>query len=119
MIGDTAWMVQPQKLLRYKAGVSSGAATPQSIPTCMDTCSAPWLFLRPRPLNQEGPLRRMVGATATVSTLVTVDGQPYRPTLAGKGGLRRGLPCLPSRLSMRAVSSPARSCVSDLRPWGT
>jgi hypothetical protein len=34
----------------------------------------------------------MVGATAMVSTLVTVVGQPKTPTLAGKGGFRRGLP---------------------------
>ena len=59
----------------------------------------------------------MVGATATVSTLVTVDGQPYRPTFAGKGGLRRGLPCLPSKLSIRAVSSPAaHRCFSQAPP---
>lgn len=36
--------------------------------------------------------RRMVGDTAMVSTLVTVVGQPKTPTLAGKGGFRRGLP---------------------------
>ena len=36
--------------------------------------------------------RRMVGDTAMVSTLVTVVGQPNTPTLAGKGGFRRGLP---------------------------
>ena len=35
----------------------------------------------------------MVGETAMVSTLVTVVGHPKTPTLAGKGGLRRGLPC--------------------------
>ena len=34
-------------------------------------------------------------------------GASQRPTLAGKGGLRRGLPALPSKLSIRAVSSPA------------
>lgn len=34
----------------------------------------------------------MVGDTAMVSTLVTVVGQPNTPTLAGKGGFRRGLP---------------------------
>jgi hypothetical protein len=50
--------------------------------------------------------RQMVGATAMVSTLATVVGQPKRPTSAGKGGLSRGLPCLPSRLSISAVSSP-------------
>lgn len=48
----------------------------------------------------------MVGATATVSTLVTVVGQPKSPILAGKGGFNLGLPCLPSRLSISAVSSP-------------
>ena len=31
------------------------------------------------------------------STLLTVVGQPYRPTLAGNGGFRRGWPFLPSR----------------------
>lgn len=52
----------------------------------------PALFLRPKEENHSGPRLRMVGDTATVSTLVTVEGQPYRPTLAGNGGLRRGLP---------------------------
>ena len=64
------------------------------------------MFLRPKDANHSGPLRRMVGATATVSTLVTVVGQPYRPTLAGNGGFSLGFPCLPSKLSMSAVSSP-------------
>ena len=67
----------------------------------------PALFLRPNDANHSGPRRRMVGATATVSTLVTVVGQPYRPTLAGKGGFSLGFPCFPSKLSMSAVSSPA------------
>lgn len=66
----------------------------------------PWLFLRPKDENHSGDLRKMVGATATVSTFVTVDGQPYRPTFAGNGGLSLGFPCFPSRLSIRAVSSP-------------
>ena len=52
----------------------------------------PRLFSLPKELNQEAPLRRMVGDTAMVSTLVTVVGQPKTPTLAGNGGLRRGLP---------------------------
>ena len=34
----------------------------------------------------------MSGATATVSTLVTVVGQPNTPTSAGNGGFNRGLP---------------------------
>mmetsp|Transcript_13075 Transcript_13075/g.19573 ORF Transcript_13075/g.19573 Transcript_13075/m.19573 type:complete len:207 (+) Transcript_13075:399-1019(+) len=56
--------------------------------------------------NQSAPLRRIVGATATVSTLVTVVGHPYSPTFAGNGGLSLGFPVLPSRLSIRPVSSP-------------
>jgi len=32
----------------------------------------------------------MVGQTATVSTLVTVDGQPNKPAFAGNGGLILG-----------------------------
>lgn len=59
----------------------------------MQNSLVPLLFLRPIDANHSGPRRRMVGATATVSTLVTVEGQPYRPTLAGNGGFRRGLPC--------------------------
>ena len=39
----------------------------------------------------------MVGTTATVSTFVTVVGQPYKPAFAGKGGFIRGLPDLPSK----------------------
>eukprot|EP00951_Prasinocladus_malaysianus_P012311 scaffold91690_cov19-Prasinocladus_malaysianus.AAC.1 len=42
----------------------------------MQKSLVPALFLRPKLENQSGPRRRMVGATATVSTLVTVDGQP-------------------------------------------
>jgi hypothetical protein len=47
-----------------------------------------------------------VGTTATVSTLVTVVGHPYNPALAGKGGFILGRPGFPSRLSIRADSSP-------------
>lgn len=60
---------------------------------------------RNRP-HQSPPRRQIVGATATVSTLATVEGQPYSPQLAGNGGFRRGLPGLPSRLSISPVSSP-------------
>merc|ERR1719414_700350 len=61
---------------------------------------------RPKPANQSPPRRQIVGATAIVSTLFTVVGQPKTPTSAGKGGFKRGLPALPSRDSMRDVSSP-------------
>src|SRR5882762_3743942 len=65
----------------------------------------PSFFFRPNPANQLAPRRQIVGATATVSTLATVLGQPNRPTSAGKGGFNRGFPCFPSILSIRAVSS--------------
>ena len=89
--------------------ILSSSSTVQGLFTCplIQNSLVPWLFLRPNWVNHSGPLRRMVGATATVSTFVTVEGQPYRPTLAGKGGLSRGLPCFPSRDSIKAVSSPA------------
>ena len=88
----------------------SSSSTVQGRLTCplMQYSLVPWLFLRPNEVNHSGPLRKIVGDTATVSTLVTVDGQPYRPTLAGKGGFSLGLPCLPSKDSIRAVSSPVQ-----------
>eukprot|EP00955_Chlamydomonas_euryale_P077147 362866-Chlamydomonas_euryale.AAC.18 len=72
----------------------------------MQNSLVPALPFRPRLENQSGPRRRMVGDTATVSTFVTVVGHPYKPTAAGKGGFSRGFPCLPSRDSIIAVSSP-------------
>ena len=72
----------------------------------MQNSLVPAFFGRPSAENHAAPRRRMVGATAMLSTLFTVVGQPYRPTAAGKGGFRRGMPFLPSRLSISAVSSP-------------
>ena len=48
----------------------------------------------------------MSGITATVSTFDTVVGHPNKPISEGNGGLSLGFPCLPSRLSINAVSSP-------------
>ena len=42
----------------------------------MQKILVPVLFGRPMPANQAAPRRRMVGATAIVSTLLTVVGQP-------------------------------------------
>jgi hypothetical protein len=42
----------------------------------MQNSLVPLLFFRPMDANHSGPRRRMVGDTATVSTLVTVLGQP-------------------------------------------
>ncbi len=76
--------------------------------TCpeMQKSLVPAFPLRPNEANQLAPRRKMVGATATVSTFVTVVGQPYRPTFAGNGGFNRGLPGLPSSDSNKPVSSP-------------
>lgn len=66
----------------------------------------PRLFGRPKEENQEAPLLIIVGQTATVSTLVTVVGQLKTPLFAGNGGLRRGFPGFPYKLSIKPVYSP-------------
>ena len=48
----------------------------------------------------------MAGTEAKLCVLLMVVGLPYRPKFAGNGGLKRGLPCLPSSESSNAVSSP-------------
>ena len=49
-------------------------------------------------------MSRMWGALAIVSALLMTVGPPYSPTTAGKGGLMRGTPRLPSSDSMSADS---------------
>src|SRR4051812_30770236 len=66
----------------------------------------PEFFGRPKETNQLALRRSIVGTTAIVSTLLTVVGHPNTPILAGKGGLSLGLPDLPSKLSIKEVSSP-------------
>ena len=89
-------------------GILISSSTTQGLFTCplMQNNLVPWFRSRPKLENQLEPRRQMVGETATVSTFATVVGQPKRPTSAGKGGFRRGLPCLPSSDSIKAVSSP-------------
>ena len=61
----------------------------------------------PIAVYESAPLSNSHGRLDSVSTLLTIVGWPYRPMAAGKnGGLSRGIPRLPSRLSMSAVSSP-------------
>ena len=50
----------------------------------------PVFFGFPRLENQLAPLLKIVGATAIVSTLVTVEGHPYKPAPAGNGGYKLG-----------------------------
>ena len=47
---------------------------------------------RPNWANQSAPLLQIAGATAIVSTLLTVVGHPKAPMAAGNGGFRRGFP---------------------------
>ena len=76
--------------------------------TCPDTPNnrVPPLPSVPRPAYQAAPLVMIWGRLARVSTLLTTVGPPNRPTTAGKGGLIRGWPRLPSRDSSMPVSSP-------------
>ena len=66
----------------------------------------PVFFGLPKDANHFPPRLKIVGTTAIVSTLLTIVGQPYKPTSAGNGGLSLGWPLFPSMLSNKAVSSP-------------
>ena len=46
------------------------------------------------------------GTAAIDSTLFTTVGFAHNPEIAGNGGLIRGFPLLPSKDSIKAVSSP-------------
>ena len=46
----------------------------------------PVFFGLPKEANHFPPLLKIVGTTAIVSTLLTIVGQPYKPTKAGNGG---------------------------------
>ena len=63
---------------------------------------------RPTPIfAYSSPVILIIGTTAAiVSTLFTTVGLFHKPCTAGKGGLIRGLPLLPSKDSIKAVSSP-------------
>src|SRR5690348_18470300 len=61
---------------------------------------------RQSPLYHAEPRLMMCGTAASVSTLLIVVGFPNTPATAGKGGLIRGLPRLPSIEFISAVSSP-------------
>src|ERR1700683_2719956 len=89
-------------------GMLISSSTTHGLFTCplMQNNFVPWFRSRPKPENQLEPRLQIVGATATVSTFATVDGHPNSPTSAGNGGFSLGFPCLPSRLSINAVSSP-------------
>jgi len=56
--------------------------------------------------NAAPPLSMIHDTLANVSTLLMFEGLSVNPFSAGNGGLRRGIPRLPSSDSMSAVSSP-------------
>lgn len=89
-------------------GIDISSSTVQGLFTCPEIQKSlvPLLFGLPKEENQSAVLLIIVGTTATVSTLVTVLGHPYKPALAGKGGLTLGYPAFPSKDSIKAVSSP-------------
>ena len=67
----------------------------------------PFEVSAPSSVKAAAPLPMIHGTLDSVSTLLTIVGCMYRPLAAGKnGGLRRGMPRLPSSDSMSAVSSP-------------
>merc|ERR1712242_461281 len=68
----------------------------------------PLFLARPKLANQSPPRLQIAGATATVSTLVTVVGQPNTPTSAGNGGF--SLACLAYPPATRSGRSPRRRC---------
>ena len=59
----------------------------------------------------------MNGTQQRVSTLLTTVGLRKAPSTAGNGGLIRGHPRLPSRLSIRPVSSPQMYAPAPRWTW--
>ena len=85
--------------INYLSGMLIYSSTVQGLFTWPEIANSltPTLFFLPNDENQSAPLLIIVGQTETVSTFVTVEGHPYNPTFAGKGGFIRGRPCFLSR----------------------
>src|SRR5271157_4747448 len=71
-------------------------------------------FSVPRVLYQSAPFRIIGGMFAYVSTLLSTVGLSHNPLTAGNGGLGLGMPRLPSRDRISAVSSPHTNAPA---PW--
>merc|ERR1740137_379531 len=114
------------------------SSTVQGLLTCplMLKSLVPLFLWRPKPRNQSPPRLQIVGATATVSTLVTVVGQPNtptsasfcpiptitpwwrgRPTMGGKTALGASSPANPA-LHMPEPLSQARAATSSSHIFG-
>src|ERR1700676_1373816 len=98
----------PQRSIRSLKGIPMGNSRLPGLVTCPETekITVPPEFRGPKPANHAAPLRMMVGTEAKLCVLLMVVGLPNKPKFAGNGGLKRGLPGLPSRDSSSAVSSP-------------
>ena len=98
----------PASASRSLKGIPMGNSMLQGFATWPETekMMVPPEFGGPKPANHAAPLRMMVGTEAKLWVLLMVVGLPNRPKLAGNGGLKRGLPGLPSSDSSSAVSSP-------------
>src|ERR1700761_3924797 len=98
----------PTKAIKSLKGMPKGSSKLPGRSTCPETekIRVPPEFCGPKPANQAAPLRMMVGTEAKLWVLLMVVGLPKSPKFAGNGGLKRGLPGLPSRDSSKAVSSP-------------
>src|SRR5258706_15723733 len=82
----------------YTPGRFTWPLTPKSV--------LPVLAAVPIVLNHAAPRVMIAGTCDTVSTLLTVVGQPQRPETAGNGGRLRGWPLRPPADSIIPLSSP-------------
>src|SRR3984885_1064266 len=98
----------PTSAISSLKGIPNGSSKLPGFSTCPETekIAVPPEFTGPNPANHAAPLRMMVGTEAKLWVLLMVVGLPNNPKFAGNGGLKRGLPGLPSRDSRSAVSSP-------------
>src|SRR5262245_50239045 len=113
------FQMPPASSSRSANGMPSGTSKLPGLATWPDTekITVPPEFCGPSAANHCGPLLRIVGAEAKLCVLLIVVGAPYRPNAAGNGGLKRGLPGLPSSESSSAVSSPQMYAPAPTNVW--
>src|ERR1700683_4548999 len=97
----------PASASKSAKGMPSGSSRLHGFATCpdMEKITVPQELAGPNPPTQAPPLRMRVGTEPKLWVLLMVVGLPNKPKFAGNGGLKRGLPGLPSSDSSNAVSS--------------